>query len=341
MEKNDILKKCREFNNSNDYLYYVIHKEPSDTTAIICAPCNYLYANDADQFFGICIYVSENALPDELQSAFPSRKRLLGLPMAKISEKTGPEGTSYLLSPQIQELPLRCRLDAAPKGSSGFSPAYTCYSCEDVVDIISPRKALLDRCRENADLRAFLSSLAGRFGLETEQMGLIGSAALGSDHPVDYDIVFYGDASELLRIKGIIDEINHEQGTPIVGGLPLPFRFRHEGCKVDTIFVYEPSMLSGIHSARPVRTGVPFRCRVTDDTWALQVEPYMKVDGEDFSSLLIVETFFHCVFRKGDIIEGRGDILLWNHDGTDEAIMVCRDPFSQLIDFTKYFTRFA
>lgn len=340
MDKNGILEKCREYNASNDYLYYRLYREETDTSAIVCAPCNYLYTNAEDQFFGVCIYMSENNLGRGMRPAFPTVKELFGTRMVKVAERTDSQGTRSLDNREIRELPFRHRLDSEPRFPSPFIPAYTCFECADVTDILDPRTALADRCRRNGEFRSLIGALAERFGVETERIGLTGSAALGSGKPGDYDIVFYGDTAELWRINGIMADINRRQGTPKVGGLPLPFRMVFEGRIVDTLMVYDTPASAGVHAARLARADVPFRCRVTDDAAALQVEPYLQVDGGDYSSLILAETFFHAVLRKGDVIEGRGDIIVWEHGGKEERTMLCREPFRQLQDFTRYFRRY-
>ena len=340
MEKKDILEKCREYNGSNDYLYYRICREQTDTSAIICAPCNYLYRNDENQFFGTCIYMSENNLSDGMRHAFPTVKELFGTRMAKVAELTDGQGTRSLDNREIRELPFLHRIDSEPRFQSPFIPAYTCFECADVTEILDPRTALADRCRRNGEFHSLIDAFAERFGVGTDRIGLVGSAALGTETPNDYDIVFYGDAAELWRINGVMAEINRKQGTPKVGGLPLPFRILFEGRIIDTLKVYDSPASAGVHAARLALPDVPFRCRVTDDTASLQVEPYLQVDGGDYSSLILAETFFQSVLRKGDVIEGRGDIIVWEHGGKEERTMLCREPFRQLQDFTRYFRRY-
>lgn len=339
MEKSEMLKKCREYNNSNDYLYYLIYRKQYDVYAVINAPCNYLYRNDEDQFFGTCIYTSENNISDEMADSVPEGKNLFGIPMVKIASRKENGKVSALDNRQTKELPLRYRLDSVPRFSSPFIPAYSCFECEDVIDIIEPRKALANLCRRNADYASFVSALTERFKIAPEQLGMAGSAALCADSIDDYDIVFYGDAAELKRINGIQAEINRVQGVPKLNGFPLPFRMIFGGHAVDTLFVYEPPVLGEIQFARQIRSDVPFRCCVTDDPAGMQVGPYLKVSGEDYSAAVLADSFFHAVIQKGDIIEGRGDLLQWEHNGGTENIIYCRYPFDQLIDFTRYFYR--
>lgn len=340
MEKTDILKKCREYNNSNDILYYLIRQKQSDTYAVILAPCNYLYQNDEDQFFGTCIYVSENNVSDVMRPEFPNVKRLSGFPMVKICERTDSQGVHSLTSPEVRALPFRYRIDAEPRFRSPFIPAYTCFECEDVINITDPKTALMNLCRRDSDSRSFISALADRFGISPEQIGISGSTSLGAETFSDYDIVFYGDPDKLHRINGIVADINRRQGTPKVGGLPLPFRMIFQGNIVDVLYVYDSRPLDGIISARKIRTDAAFRCRVTDDTLSLQAQPFLTVDGEDFSSLLIADTFLHAVLKRGDIIEGRGDLLRWEHNGKAENIMFCKDPPTQLKNYLRYFYRY-
>ncbi len=340
MEKCEILNKCREYNSSNDYLYYLIYKKQYDVYAIINAPCNYLYRNDEDQFFGTCIYTSENNISDEMADSVPEGKNLFGIPMVKIASRKKKNGkTEALDNRRIRELPLRYGLNSVPRFSSPFIPAYSCFECEDVIDIIEPRKALADLCRSSGDCASFVSELTERFEIAPEQLGMAGSAALCADSIDDYDIVFYGDAAELRRIWGIQTEINRVQGVPKLDGFPLPFRMMFGGHPVDTLFVYDPPVLEGIHTARQIRGDVAFRCRVTDDPAGLQVGPYLKVSGEDYSAAILADSFFHAVIQKGDIIEGRGDLLQWEHNGETENLIFCRYPFDQLTDFTRYFYR--
>ena len=340
MEKNDILKKCRAYNRSNDILYYLIRKKQADTYAVVLAPCNYLYQNDKDQFFGTCIYMSENNLSNAMRCDFTDRRELFGIPMVKIAEKTENGKKVFLDSWQIRALPFRCRMDSAPRFSSPFYPSYTCFECEDVVDIIEPRAARMNLFLRDGEFRTFLTRLTERLEIMPEQVGITGSAALGVDSPNDYDIIFYGDREELRRINSILLEINRSNGIPNVFGMPLPFRFIFENRVIDTLFVDEDPELNNLYTARQIRTEVPFSCRVTDDTAALQVEPFLRVDSKEFSSLIIMETFFHGVIRKGNVIEGTGDLLSWEHDGKEEYVMMCREPFRQLKDYTRYFFQF-
>lgn len=339
MEKYEMLKKCREYNTSNDYLYYLIYRKQYDVYAIINAPCNYLYQNDEDQFFGTCIYTSENNISSEMSDSVPEGRNLFGIPMVKIASRKENGKVFSLDNRRIRELPLRYRLDSVPRFSSPFIPAYSCFECEDVIDIIEPRKVMTNLCQSNGEYAAFVSCLTDRFQIRPEQVGMAGSAALRADSIDDYDIVFYGDAEELKRIDGIRNEINRVQGVPTIDGFPLPFRMMFEGHTVDTMFVYDPPVLKGMHLARQIRSDVPFRCCVTDDPAGLQVGPYLKVTGEDYSAAMIADSFFHTVIQKGDIIEGRGDLLQWEHNGETENVIYCRYPFDQLTDFTRYFYR--
>lgn len=340
MDKREILKKCREYDSSNDYLYYLIHKKQSDTYAVIGAPCNYLFRNDKDQFFGTCIYVSENNLPAGMAAEFPCKKKLFGIPMVKITDKMIHGNVSFLTNPEIRELPFRFRMDSVPGFRSPFIPSYTCFACEDVAEIITPRAALTDLCRKNEDFRSFIERITELFDIKNEQIGIAGSVALGADVSADYDIVFYGDPEELWRIHRIAEEMNRRQGTPKSGNMPIPFRVIIEGRIVDILYVYDRPLLAGVHTARLLKTEVPFRCRVTDDTAALQVEPYLKVDGENFSSLLLEESLLHAVFRTGDMIEGKGDLIRWEHNGKTETMMLCRYPLAQILDYPRYFYRY-
>lgn len=340
MEKAEILKKCREYNNADDYLYYLIRQKQADTYAVILALCNYLYRNNEDQFFGTCIYVSENNISDVMRAEFPNRKRMLGIPMVKICERTDRQGVHSLTSTEVKALPFRYRIDAAPRFCSPFIPAYTCFDCEDVIGIIDPKTALTDRYRRERDFRSFISALTDRFGLRQEQLGITGSAALGAETCADYDIVYYGDHDELHRINGIIADINRKQGTPKAGGVPLPFRTVFQNRVVDVMYVGDSQPLDGIHSARRIKTDTAFSCRVTDDTFSLQSQPFLTVDGEDFSSLLLSDSFLHAVLKKGDVVEGRGDLLRWDHNGKTEDIMFCGDPPAQLKNYLRYFYRY-
>lgn len=339
MNKSEILEKCKKYKESNDYLYYLIHNEEFDTYAVIYTACNYFYANDEDQFFGTCIYVSENNISDEMADAFTCRKTLFNIPMVKIASMEENSRQISLDNRHIRALPLKHRVDSVPRFETPFYPAYSCFECDEVIDIIEPKAALQEMIGRNDDFRAFVSELTERFGISGAQLGIVGSAALGAEVFADYDIVFYGDAEELRRINGIIADINRAQGVPKIDGFPLPFRMLFNGRTVDTLFVYDPPLLDGIHAARLVESDVRFRCRVTDDTAGLQVCPYFKVDGEGYSALFIAESFFHAVIKNGDIVEGRGDILEWEQDGQTERVLFCRDPFAQMIDYTRYFFR--
>ncbi len=340
MEKSEILKRCRAYNHSNDNLYYLIHQKEFDTYAVISAPCNYLFSNDQDQFFGTGVYMSNNNFSSRMRTEFTSQKELLGIPLTKTTTGTI-GGESYTLDNyEIRELPYLHRPDTAPRFSSPFYPAYTCFECEDVIDIVEPKAALRELCRRDEGFRSFLTELAETFGTEPDKLGLSGSLSLGADSPGDYDIVFYGNVDKLRRINDLIKEINRLQGIPKVGGLPLPFRFIFKECIIDAIFVYEDSDLLTLHTARTIKTNVPFKCRVTDDTRALQFEPFFGVDNEAFSSLIIAESFFHAVIQKGNTIEGIGDILEWEHNGAKENVMLCKDPYRQIKDWTRYFFQY-
>ncbi|MDO5444922.1 MAG: hypothetical protein Q4F31_04805 [Eubacteriales bacterium] len=333
----DILKKCRALNDSNDILYYLIHSRKYDTSAVICAPCNYLFQNNEDQFFGTCLYVSENNIREEMRSDFPFRKTQCGIPMIKTTiRKDGVRNVS-LDNRQIRELPYRYRPDSIPRFHSSFLQSYTCFECADVIEIIDPRAAMIRLCCEDADFRSYVAALGKRFEVSPEQMGLAGSAALGAEKSSDYDIVFYGNAEELRRIHNTVININQKQGVPQAYGLPLPFRFLFREQLVDAFYVCEDFNRNNLHSAEMICENVSFRCRVTDDTYALQMEPFFKVENSDFSYVLLAETFFHATIRKGNVIEGCGDILCWEHDGKKESVMLCREPFRQLKDYTRYY----
>ena len=112
MNKSEILEKCRKFNSSNDYLYYLIHNREHDTYAVVYSACNYLYANDENQFFGTCIYVSENNIPEEMADAFPCRKTLFNIPMVKIATKEENGKQMSLDNRHIRALPLKHRVDS-------------------------------------------------------------------------------------------------------------------------------------------------------------------------------------------------------------------------------------
>lgn len=339
MKETEILEKCRACSGSHDILYYLIRRK-SGTYAVICAPCNYLYRNDKDQFFGVCAYASEDNFTESARRELPFVKKLFGIPMVKTTVRREGGEVIILDNRQIRELPFRSRIDSEPRFSSPFIPAYTCFECGDVTAIIEPRAAFAELCRRDADFRSFADRLAERFEITTEQIGISGSLALGAAKADDYDIVFYGDRAELKRINGVIADINSVGGVPKVSGMPLPFRFIMEEHIVDALFVDEDPALDSLHTARQIRSDVPFRCRVTDDEFAMQVEPFLSVDGEEYSSLLIADTYFHSVIRKGDVIEGIGDILRWEHDGRTEFVMLCREPLRQIKDFTRYFYRY-
>lgn len=339
MEKNAILKKCKTCNDSNDILYYIVEKKEFDVYAVVCAPCNYLFQNDAEQFFGSCIYMSEKNLNEDMRSRFPCRRDIRGITMRKVCEKTEGGKKQFLDNSQIRELPFLHRIDAEPRFESVFIPSYTCYDCADVIDIIDPRTVQLDLYGQNDDFRSFIDELKVLFDVKPEQMGLTGSASLSIPAPSDYDIVFYGDKNELRRIDNVIAELNRKRCAPKASGLSLPFRFMLGERVVDTLLVDTAPDLPRLHAAKLIRRGVPFSCRVTDDRAAFQVEPILIVDSMEFSYVIIIETFFHAAIRKGDMVEGVGDLVLWEHDGKEEYAMLLREPFSQLKNFTRYFTR--
>lgn len=339
MDKNEILQRCRKYNDSNDILYYLVGKREYDVYAVVSAPCNYLYQNDKDQFFGSCIYMSENNLNEDMCSWFPYRKDILGIPMRKVCERSE-DGKKYSLeNSQIRELPFLHRIDTEPRFESVLIPGYTCYECADVIDIIEPRMALRELYDRNDDFRLLVDELKVLFDVKPEQMGLTGSAALNNPAPGDYDIVFYGNKDELRRIDSVITALNKQRCAAKVFGLSLPFRFVIGEHTVDVLSVDNTLALPHLHEAGLIRKDVPFSCRVTDDSFTFQAEPMLTVDSNEFSRVLIIETFFHAAIRKGDIVEGKGDLVLWEHDGKEEYVMLLKEPFRQLKDFSRYFNR--
>ena len=105
MSEQEILKKCRNYNDSNDILYYLIHNKQHDTYAIVYAPCNYLFKNEENQFFGICIYVSDNNISPAMSKSFVYHKEMFGIPMTKTTKKLDGDHEAILDSRQIQNLP--------------------------------------------------------------------------------------------------------------------------------------------------------------------------------------------------------------------------------------------
>lgn len=335
----NMMKICRDLNDSNDMLYYLIYKEACDTYAVIGAPCNYLYQNDAAQFFGTCLYVSENNISDIMQNEFTIHKDVFGIPMISTAKKTVGDKIISLNSRQIRELPLNHKIDTDPGFLPAFYSAYTCFDCKDVIKIIEPRSSMKALYEEKEEFRRFVDGITELFGIRMNQLGIAGSAALHTDHPKDYDIVFYGNADELRRINNIVMDINKIQGVPTAMGMPLPFSFLYKGHIVDTFYVYDDSRIKNLYSAEIRKKNIQFACKVTDDRYALQVEPFFGVNADGFSYLIIAETFFHAVIRSGDTIEGYGDILEWNNNGKTVNVMLCREPFEQIKEFTRYFYR--
>lgn len=339
MGKNEIIKKCREYDSSNDFLYYLIYKKQHNVYAVIASPCNYLYCNNTDQFFGTCIYSSENNISESMRPLFPFKKELFGIPMVKTVLKVDNGNTISLDNRQVRELPFIYKIDASPRFQSPFISGYTCFECEDVIDIIDPRSALQRLCSKKEDLCSFIAELADCFSITSSQIGIAGSAALGADSVSDYDIVFYADTEKLIGINNTMLELNKTQTAPYLKGSYLPFRFEFMNSIVDTLFVYEDLKLNSIHESRLVYENVFFRCRATGTAFPLQAPPFIGVDCSEFSYILILDTFFHALIREGDIIEGTGDIIQWEHDGKKENIMLCKEPFRQLKDFTRFFNR--
>lgn len=341
MERTEILKKCRAYNNSNDLLYYLIGKKEYDIYAAIYAPCNYLFSNNEDQFFGTGIYMSENNFGNELLKEFTARRTICGIPMIKTPVKHNVNNELGTLdNNEIRELPVLHRLHSEPRFHTPFYPGYYCFECDDVIDIIDPKIAFMDLYRRDESFCSFMTGLADYFDVRPEQLGVFGSVAMGCDSAGDYDIIFYGNKKELKRIRDLITEMNSIHGVPRVGGRPIPFRFIFDGIFVDAFYVYEDSELGSLHTAQTIKTNVPFRCSVIDDSSGLQVVPFLGVDSKDFSSLIVMESYFHSVFKTGNIIEGCGDLLEWEHNGVKENVMLCKDPYRQIKDWSQYFLQY-
>lgn len=192
-------------------------------------------------------------------------------------------------------------------------------------------------CSENIRFRYYTEDLLEQFDLKPEQTGLAGSAATGAANPGDYDIVFYGNNDELKRINRIIKKRHAEQkNTKDCSTATLPFQFVHKGTMIDAFFVYDRLVSHNLNTACIICENVSFQCVVTDDSMAMQAEPVLGVDADRFSYLIIVDAMFRAVFKKGDIIEGIGDLACWVHNGTKEKLMICKYPLQQIKDYQSF-----
>lgn len=335
-----LLKPCNGCcQGVEDTLYYHIVDRKTGIEAYVFSEYNALFANEAHKVVGKCFYLY---LPGEHRHIYGEfkTKDIAGRTFLNLGYRKA--GDDYVVNSDADIKKLISERNIFPEYTLNnlFAHNYTCFDEADVVGVSEPRGVLKRLCRTDTALQEVIEGIIDDLDVCIEDLGITGSMSLGVEGCSDYDIVFYGDIRKLNEIKLKIDYLRTKRGNVVEYGLKWPCRYYdRQSNLICCFFVCTDYNYEIYRSAQIVCDNYAFHAVVRNDTYSILKAPVLDVSEENASSVIIFNSGFKGVFRKGDGIEGEGKLIKYNNGDTEQYAILCTSPFEQICNYTAYFNR--
>lgn len=343
MTKEEILSKCIENNFSTDYLYYVVQDKKSHAKSIICSAWNLLFSNEHQQIAGVTIYTTKNNVPKHQHKDYSPSKIINGEEYIKVCAKIIDGVYHNLTFKENKEQIFLNKIDVEPKFSSILTDNFTFYNYEDVIDIIDPISSARHAYETSSRVKKVLNMIMEDYSIPLENIGVIGSVALGSNETHDFDLILYGNSNEIARYKKILDKQITKNGKFKVGDIYVPFLYDRNGESLDILFSYKFDKPISYKRPRLIKDNIYFEVEICSEDWSYNQFPIYIAKSSKLKLLTLrlglMSSLFRMSIKKGDVVKGVGSLVKYIHNGQIKHMILCVYPEEQIENYQQYFTK--
>ncbi|MBR2886284.1 MAG: hypothetical protein IKB93_16080, partial [Clostridia bacterium] len=315
-----------------------IAEKNTGAEAYVFSEYNSFFANEQSLVVGKCFYLHSHMLNEKQIGHFKTKiilnKKFLNLGYKKINNYF--EINSDM---NIKKFVSDNQLFSEKNSNNIFCDNYSAFDENCVVAVSEPRAAMQKLYEKNADLKKVVDKIVKDFSMNIEDLGLTGSLALGCNSSFDYDIIFYGSIEKLNQIKRKIDYYQLKNGKVKEYGLNWPCRYYDDNSNLICCFFncidysYQP-----LRCAEIMDNKYQFSTTVKEDVFSILKAPVLEIDG-NIGSLVIFNSAFKGVLKKGDKINGVGKIIKYNIYGKEKYSILCLNPYDEIYDYGVFFNR--
>ena len=337
MEK--LFKIYNEYHKTvDDTLYYYMADKNTGAEAYVFSEYNSLFTNDQSLVIGKCFYLHSPILNEQQTGHFKtkiiSNKKFLNLGYKKI-DNCFEVNTDINIKKFVSDN----HLFLEKNSNDMFSYNYSVFDENCVVAVSEPRVAMKKMYEVNANFKKVVDEIIENFHIHIEDLGLTGSLALGCNSSSDYDIIFYGSIEKLNQIKRKIDYYRFKNGEVKEYGLNWPCRYYDNNANLICCFLncidysYQP-----LKGAEILDNKYQFSTTIKEDVFSILKAPVLEID-DNIGSLIIFNSGFKGVLKKGDKINGVGKIIKYNICGKEKYSILSLNPYDEIFDYGVFFNR--
>lgn len=326
----------RYHNGMDDTLYYHVIDKNTGTEAYVFSEYNSVFINQQRTVTGKCYYIHTSNLEEKYHDSFKI-KRINGKSFINMGYRK--MANDFVVNPDIsiKNFVEQNKLFSSGSFNNIFSYNYTAFDEACVIGVSEPRRALKALYYNNITLKTVVDEIIKEFNIDIDNLGITGSLALGSDNVSDYDIVFYADINKLNQIKRKIDSYRIKNGNVNEYGFKWPCRYYdNKGNLICCFFNCLDYNYQSLHKAEVVDCKYKFSVMVKEDIFSILKAPVLETDDE-VGSIILFNSGFKGVFKKGDKISGCGKIIRYFDGGKEKHSILCLSPYDEIYNDKSFF----
>lgn len=335
----NIYKEC--YQGVEDTLYYKIIDKNTGIEAYVFSEYNSFFANKEHKVVGKCFYLHIPDLDKRYYRVF-KKKNISEKEFLNLGYQKGDGDEHFIVNSDvnIKNFISQNHIFSEQSLDNIFSYNYSCFDEELVVGVSEPRVVLKQLYSKNAKIKEIVDEIINAFQVRIEDLGLTGSLALGCDSLSDYDIVFYGNIEKLNEIKSKIDFFRMKNGNVKEYDLNWPCRYYDNYSNlICCFFVCTDYDYQFLKNAEIVADKYQFDITIKKDTFSILKAPILEIYDKNIDSIIIFNSGFKGVLRKGDRIKGYGKVIRYSINGKEKYAILCLNPYEEIYNYKTFFNR--
>lgn len=325
------------YHGIEDTLYYYVVDKNTGAEAYIFSEYNTFFANKEKKVIGKCFYLHIPMMDEQICKNYKI-KTISGKKFLNLGYKRTDDG--FIVNPDldIKDYASQYFPHSQLPFDNIFARNYSCFDVSTVVGVSEPRFALKQLYIKNTKIHSIIDEIINSFDVDLKDLGITGSTALSGDISSDYDIVFYGNANKLNKIKNKIDYFKKKNGIIKEYELNWPCRYYDSNSNlICCFFVCTDYSYQALKNAEIMENLYPFDVTIKDDSLSLLKAPVLGLQGNDLTSLIIFNSGFKGVFMSGDRIQGYGKKIRYYINGQEHYSVLCLSPYNEIQNYKSYF----
>lgn len=230
---------------------------------------------------------------------------------------------SLELIPISEQLAIHYKVEPSlvDRPKPAFAEYHAVFSLDDCRGYFDHRHSLAVAMELHPWIGAKVRGLSEFLQTPVDNLGTTGSLAYGRMEPEneDIDLTICGSVSENRRILSKIMEWLKESSHQVIEfGKLWPMRFFYDGTLICPFFIYGKREEIPLASFEMdvIRAGVPFSGTVSDDSHAIYLPIFLRMEQVSCSGesglempLIIYDSSVRGEFMRGDVLAGKGSLV--------------------------------